>query len=329
MFRQIVFKRNSLVMKKGILCLVLIIMNIGTLLSQFDAQFSQYMFYNSSFNPAAVGEGDMIQITGQHRIQWIGMPNGGQTTVFSINSPLKIEKINQGIGLKFLNDKVGQFTNQTAHLQYAYKMKLGVGTLSVGTDLGFVSIGFHGDSVRNISLGSYHDIAGDIQIPKTSVSGIGFDMSLGLFYSTPKYYGGISFLHLNSPTVNWGENIKFKQTGSLFITGGYNWVLPDTKFVIKPSTLIKTNFSSMQLDLSGRVEYDSKYWGGVSYRFQDAVVLMAGINIAGGLSIGYSYDILTSRIATVSSGSHEVLVSYSFEYIFEKMKSKYKSIRIL
>ena len=316
-------------MKKTVFCLLLVVASIGPVFSQFDAQFSQYMFHNSSFNPAAAGEGDMIQITGQHRIQWVGMPNGGLTTVFSINSPLKIGKVSQGIGLKFLNDKVGQFSNQSVHLQYAYKKRLGEGTLSLGTDLGFESIGFNGDSVRAISLGSYHDIAGDIQIPKTSVSGIGFDMSLGLFYSTPKYYGGISYLHLNNPTVSWGELIKFKQTGSLFITGGYNWALPNTKYVIKPSTLIKTNFSSLQLDLSGRVEYDSRLWGGLSYRLQDAVVLMAGVNIAGGLSIGYSYDIQTSKIATVSSGSHEVMVSYSFEYVFEKTKSKYKSIRIL
>jgi len=316
-------------MKKTVFCLLLVVASIGPVFSQFDAQFSQYMFHNSSFNPAAAGEGDMIQITGQHRIQWVGMPNGGLTTVFSINSPLKIGNVNQGIGLKFLNDKVGQFSNQSVHLQYAYKKRLGEGTLSLGTDLGFESIGFNGDSVRAISLGSYHDIAGDIQIPKTSVSGIGFDMSLGLFYSTPKYYGGISYLHLNNPTVSWGELIKFKQTGSLFITGGYNWALPNTKYVIKPSTLIKTNFSSLQLDLSGRVEYDSRLWGGLSYRLQDAVVLMAGVNIAGGLSIGYSYDIQTSKIATVSSGSHEVMVSYSFEYVFEKTKSKYKSIRIL
>jgi len=316
-------------MKKTVFCLLLVVASIGPIFSQFDAQFSQYMFHNSSFNSAAVGEGDMIQITGQHRIQWVGMPNGGLTTVFSINSPFKIGNVNQGIGLKFLNDKVGQFSNQSVHLQYAYKKRFGEGTLSLGTDLGFESIGFNGDSVHSISLGSYHDIAGDIQIPKTSVSGIGFDMSLGLFYSTPKYYGGISYLHLNNPTVNWGELIKFKQTGSLFITGGYNWALPNTKYVIKPSTLIKTNFSSLQLDLSGRVEYDSRFWGGLSYRLQDAVVLMAGVNIVGGLSIGYSYDIQTSKIATVSSGSHEVLVSYSFEYVFEKTKSKYKSIRIL
>jgi type IX secretion system PorP/SprF family membrane protein len=316
-------------MRKLVLSLLLILVSIGSLVSQFDAQISQYMFHNSSFNPAAVGEGDMIQISGQHRIQWIGMPNGGQTTIFSINSPLKFDKINQGIGFKFLNDKVGQFTNQSVHFQYAYKKKIGAGILSIGTDLGFVSLGFNGDSIHKITLGTYHDISTDPEIPKSSVVGMSFDMSLGLFYSTSQYYGGISYLHLNNPTVNWGDISKFKQNGSLFITGGYKWILPDTKYVVKPSTLIKTDFSSLQFDLSGRVEYDTKYWGGLTYRLEDALVFLAGINMAGGLSIGYSYDLPTSQLLTVSSGTHEILVMYSFEYIFGKRNSKYKSIRIL
>ena len=317
-------------MKKLVLSLLLILVSIGSLLSQFDAQISQYMFHNSSFNPAAVGDGDLIQITGQHRIQWLGMPNGGQTTVFSISSPLKFDKTSQGIGFKFLNDKVGQFTNQSAHFQYAFKKKIGTGTLSIGADLGFVSLGFNGgDSIHKITLGLYHDITSDPEIPKSNVVGMSFDMSLGMFYSTTQYYGGISYLHLNNPTVDWGDRSKFRQTGTLFITGGYNWILPDTKYVLKPSTLIKSDFSSMQVDLSGRLEYDSKYWGGITYRLEDAIVFLAGINIAGGFSIGYSYDLPTTQILAVSSGSHEILVTYSFEYILGKKNSKYKSIRIL
>lgn len=314
-------------MKKVVLSLLLIVISMSPVFSQFDAQLSQYMFHNVSFNPAAVGEDNLIQITGQHRIQWIGMPNAPVTTVFSINSPLKIGNTLQGIGIKFLNDKVGQFSNQSVYLQYAFKKKLGVGVLSLGVDLGFISLGFHGDSVR-IPSGEYHDIS-DPAIPTSSVVGMSFDMNLGAFYSTPLFYAGISYSHLNSPKVTWGQDSVFRPTGSLYLTGGYNWVLPNEKYVFKPSALIKTDMSSYQYDLTGRVEYNNKYWGGLSYRFQDAVIILAGINIAGGLSIGYSYDLPTSQIITASSGSHEIVMRYSFAYIFEKSNSKYKSIRIL
>ncbi len=317
-------------MKKVVLSFILTIVTIGTAFSQFDAQFSQYMFHNSAFNPAAVGEGEMIQTTFQHRIQWIGMPNAGQTTAFSINSPIRIGDTHSGIGLSFLNDKVGQFINQSAHLQYAYKKQIKSGTLSIGAGLGFVNAGFNGgDSIHKVNIGTYYDFENDQVIPKTDVQGIGFDMNVGVYYSTQTYYAGLSYSHLNSPTVLWGETSKFKETGTLYLTGGYNWVLPDTKYVFKPSTLLKTDFTSLQLDISTRLEYDNKYWGGISYRIQDAVVFLAGINAAGGLSVGFSYDLPTSQILAVSPGSIELLISYSFEYVFGQRNSKFKSIRIL
>ena len=322
-------KISMIPMKKVVLPVLLLLVSIGPVFSQFDAQLSQYMFHISSFNPAAVGEGNMIQITGQDRIQWVGMPNAGSTLVCSINSPLKIGKSTNGVGFSFLKDQVGLFTNSSAHLQYAYKKKLGTNVLSIGADLGFASIGFNGDSVRKIPIGEYHNIEGDPVIPKNSVTGMALDINIGAFYSTPTYYAGVSFSHINSPTVNWGDSMKFKPSGTLYLTGGGTVVMADPKFVLKPSTLIKTDFSSFQIDLSARVEYNNKYWGGLSYRLQDAVVVLAGINISGGLSIGYSYDLPTTKIITASWGSHEILVMYSFEYMFGKRTSRYKSIRIL
>ncbi|MEI7504096.1 MAG: PorP/SprF family type IX secretion system membrane protein [Paludibacter sp.] len=314
-------------MKKIVFSVLMIFLCSTSVFSQFDVQLSQYMFHNSAFNPAAVGEDEMIQVTGQYRLQWVGMPNAGKTLLFSINSPLKIGSTLNGVGFKAFKDEVGLFTNTSYLLQYAYKKRMGAGVLSLGADIGVVGLGFHGDSTY-LPESEFHDKA-DMQIPKTSVTGNSLDLNVGLFYSTPKYYAGLSYSHLNNPTVSWTDNIDFAMAGTMYFTGGYNWTLPDSKYVLKPTTLIKTDFTSFQWDASARLEYDNKYWGGLSYRIQDAVVIMAGINISGGLSIGYSYDLPTTQIITVSSGSHEILMVYSFEYVFGKKKNKFKSIRIL
>ena len=319
-------------MRRIFLSILSLFVFVCSVFSQFDVQFSQYMFHQNAFNPAAVGEGEMIQVAGQHRLQWIGIPNAGRTTVFSIHSPLKIDKKFYGIGFKFLNEKIGQFVNQNAHLQLAVKRKLGAGILSLGTDFGFVSIGFNGgsDSIRKISLGDYHDLSGeDPLIPKTIVAGMSFDMTVGAYYSTPSFYTGLSLSHINNPTVEWSDILDFTPSSTLFFTSGYNYSFLNPKYVLKSSTLFKTDFSTLQFDIGSRLEFDNKYWGGISYRIQDAVVFLAGINIEGGLSIGYSYDLPTSQIITVSSGSHEILLVYSFEYVFGKRTNKYKSIRVL
>ncbi len=319
-------------MKKVVLIFLLSIVCISSAFSQFDAQFSQYMLNSTAFNPAAVGGSGLIDVVGQHRLHWIGMPNGGQTTNFCINSPLNIEKSLHGLGVSFYNDKVGQFTNQGVHLQYAYKKKIGTGILSVGPEIGFVSIGFNGDSVQThlVTFGDYHrDITVDGAIPQMPVSGMSFDAGIGAWYSTQKSYIGVSYKHLNQPKVNWGETTEFQQNGLLFFTTGTSFKLPHSKIVIKPSTLFKTDFTTWQCELTARMLYEEKYWGGLSYRFQDALVFLAGINIAGGVSIGYAYDLPTSQIITASSGSHEIVFAYSFAYLFGKKTTKYKSIRIL
>lgn len=317
-------------MKKIVFILILIVC-ISSAYSQFDAQYSQYMLNQTAFNPAAVGESGMIDVIGRHRIQWVGMPNGGRTTNFSINSPLKIQKTNHGLGVSFYNEKVGLFINQGLHLQYAFKQKIGKGVLSIGPEIGYISLGFNGDSVKThpITYGKYHDLTSDGDIPQGAVSGMSFDLGIGAWYSTPKSYIGVSYKHLNQPEVNWGETTGFKQNGLLFFTGGTSTSIADTKIVIKPSTLFKTDFTTWIFDLTGKMEYDDKYWGGLSYRFQDAVVLFGGINIAGGLSIGYSYDLPTTQIINGSTGSHEIVLAYSFAYVFGKKSTKYKSIRFL
>jgi len=321
-------------MKKVLLSILFSLLCIGSVFSQFDAQFSQYMFNPSSFNPAAVGEGDMIQVVGQGRAQYIGMDStilssGASTLNFGINSPIKINNSLHGIGFRVQSDKIGLFDNKMVYFQYAYKKKIGTGIFSIGADIGLISLGFAGSKVTNINLGTYYDFSNDPAVPRTDVSGTSFDMNVGVFYSTPTFYSGISYSHVNSPVVSWSDYSEAKVKGSLYVTGGYLYALPDTKYVIKPSGLFKTDFATSQLDLSSRVEYDNKYWGGLSYRYQDAVVLLAGINMAGGLSVGCSYDIPTSRIITASFGSLELLLTYSFEYVFQKKNSKYKSIRIL
>jgi len=314
--------------------IVLLIFSIACTLpafSQFEAQLSQYMFHPATYNPAAIAEGGMINVTGQHKIQWLGMPGAPQTTFFTINAPLKLSKtVTQGLGIRFLNDKIGAFTNQSAGLQYSFKKNLGKGVLSLGADVGFVSVGFIADSVKKSDINSeYHDFSGDMAIPAADENGMNLDLSFGAFYSAPKYYGGISYVHLNAPAVKLGEKSIFNVHGVMYLTGGYDAAFANPKLLLRTSTLFKTDFTTWQAELSSRLEYDKRFWGGLSYRYQDAVIVLAGLNLTNGFTLGYAYELPTGKMLTVSSGSHELLLSYSFAFDMSKNKNKYKSIRIL
>ncbi|MBN2766639.1 MAG: PorP/SprF family type IX secretion system membrane protein [Paludibacteraceae bacterium] len=318
-------------MKRKLGIFVFLILMSGAVFSQFDAQLSQYMFNNTAYNPAAVGESGMIELAGQHRLNWIGIPNAGATTTFNINSPLKMENSLHGLGLSVQMEEFGFFTNQTFHLQYAYKKRFGEGVFSIGAQAGFVSLTFAGDSVvkHPITIGEYHNFSSDTEIPTGSVVGNSFDAGVGVWYTAKDWYAGLSYLHLNNPSLEWGTNSQFKLGGLMNLSAGMTYKFQDPKYEFKPSMFVKSDFRSFQIDAVSRIEYDQKFWGGLGYRLQDAVILMAGMNIAGGLSIGYSFDVPANRLITGSWGSHEIALVYSFEYVFTKSKTKYKSIRIL
>jgi len=299
--------------------------------AQFDVQMSQYMLNNSFYNPAFIGEGDLVQLTGQIRNQWLGMPNAGVSSIVGANAPIKFGSENFGVGVRLLKDAVGLFTQQNMYTQFAYKKKIEKSMLSFGIDVGIISMGFNGTKVKTNFLpgDDFHSsIASDPLIPKTEVQGTSLDLCIGGLFSTPQYYAGLSVASLNAPVIAW-ENNEIKRQPSFFLTGGYNWTLTDPKYVVKPSMLFKTSLSTYQIDLSARLEYDNKYWGGLSCRVQDAIVVLGGLNLAGGLSVGYSYDLPTTQIISVSSGTHEVFLNYSFAFVTNTRVSKYKSIRYL
>jgi type IX secretion system PorP/SprF family membrane protein len=320
-------------MKRVVLIASILIFLLDSSHAQFDGQVSQYMLNHSGFNPASIGMTGMLDITGQHRLQWLGMPNGGTTTWFTVNTPLNMGGGKHNVGIRFGNDRVGLFTNQGVHAQYAYRLKAGKGNLQLGLQPGFLSVGFRGDSVRmpRNPSSEYHEGGSDPAIPTSVMQGVGFDLTAGAWYTLGNVYAGLSWSHLNAPVISWSEEHDFTPASTVYITAGFTKNLRDPRYVLKPSFLVQTDWLSWLAEVSVLGFIDKQYWGGISYRYASAVVLMGGITIANGLAIGYSFDIPASPIIRGTWGSHEVLLSYQLNINMGGGGSRknYKSIRIL
>jgi len=109
--------------------------------------------------------------------------------------------------------------------------------------------------------------------------------------------------------------------------GGYELEFPNTPGIdILPSILIKTDGGSAQYDLTTLIRFKDQFWGGLSYRYQDAIAVILGFEYKN-FNIGYSYDINTSAIG--SYGSHEIRIGYCFKIEVEKVKKVYRNTRFL
>jgi type IX secretion system PorP/SprF family membrane protein len=73
--------------------------------AQQEVQYSQYMFNMLAVNPAYAGSRDVLSMTGVYRQQWVGIEGAPTTQSFTIDMPVKKEKV--GIGYKHTTTKLG------------------------------------------------------------------------------------------------------------------------------------------------------------------------------------------------------------------------------
>lgn len=297
--------------------------------AQQDPQFSQNMLNHMTVNPAFAGEHGRWMISGIYRNQWQSMDGAPETYAFNVDGPLRIKGVDGGIGLNMMSDKLGMQSNLHLMLNYSYKQTLRLGVLSVGLKMGIVNAKIDGEYYIPSGDG-FTPPADDPALNGTSanISEIMFDMGLGAFLTGKRYYAGLAVSHLTKPDLTIGLTGRFFFTPHMYLTGGYTLpLLP--RWDIQPSVFVKTDFVSAQYSVNANVVFDKKYWGGVSYRYEEALVFMGGLELKNGIMVGYSYDWNISDVGKYTGGSHEVTLSYSFGLELRKRQKIYKSVRFL
>ena len=216
--------------------------------AQYDVNFAHYFDMEPSFNPAAVGKEAKLNVTVAYALDFAGFKHNPQTAYAAADMPFYALKSYHGVGLKFMNDKIGLFTHQQLMAQYAYRFRLFGGRLATGIQLGLLSEDFNG-SKANLEDSS------DPAFATSDISGNGFDLAFGLYYTHGPWYVGLSGQHLTSPTVNLGETNELKIDPSFYLTGGYNIKLRNPFLTIKPSVLVRTDLSAYRADITTRLVY--------------------------------------------------------------------------
>lgn len=306
--------------------------------AQMDIQLSQYWAAPSYYNAGAVGQGDKLNILAGTRQQWIGIEGAPSAFWGRVDMPFKILSSHHGVGITFSSGTEGLFSNMVFGAQYAYKYKIKKSYLCIGVQAGIVNQKFDGTKVE-IPSSDHHTPAGeDEDIPTTEIEGLSFDMGLGIYYVHPYFNVGISVTHLTEPTIRYDDSSGSGQNENgfevfvprqfYFIAGG-NIPLKNPLYEIQPSVMVSTDLNVFTAEATVRLRYNKFFWGGVGYRWNDAVSIMAGAEYKGFI-LGYSYDLPVTAVLKASSGSHEVFVGYSMKLdLSDKNKTKHKSIRIL
>ena len=300
-------------------------------------QISHYMFNTPMFNPGSTGFTNSIVASGIHRQQWYGFEGRPQQTHISVDAPIRA--IRSGVGVNIFNDQIGFFNNTTIQLAYSYQIPFLDGLLGMGINFGINSMGLR---MSDVITPDGQRGSGDPALDNVrDASSILFDVGVGFFFAVrDRYEIGISLGHLNQPIFDdigfnreAGRYYVYRQSRTVNLSGSYNFSLdafPRIDFV--PSALVKSDFTSVQVDISLVGLYNRMFWGGITYRFGDAVILLAGLHLQQfPMQVGIAYDLATNWMFRGSKigGSFEIFARYSFNISADRVPQSHRNSRFL
>ena len=287
---------------KNILRILLIACFANTVSAQQIPLTSQYMFNDYLLNPAIAGSTNYTLFSLTARAQWTGLEGSPKTQFFSGHSKLGKK---MGVGGFVYNDETGPINETGLQLSYAYHL-----TVTDKSRLSFSVAGLIANhSINQVKLKA--EEAGDDALDNLQNNGYVGDINFGILYYSEKYKFGISSSQLLQNRMydgaRSGEHLS-ELARHYNLYGEYSFVASDNIDVV-PSVLVKyVQGAPFQFDINVRGLLKKKYWLGVSYRYNNAIAAMVGLNYKN-LSFGYAYDYTMTDINSFSSGGHEVFLA--------------------
>ncbi|PHS51127.1 MAG: hypothetical protein COB01_11145 [Lutibacter sp.] len=271
------------------------------LFGQQDTQYTQYMYNMNILNPAYAGSKGVTSIGLLGRTQWVGVEGAPQTLTLSLHSPIANQV---GLGFSIIHDEIGPVKEDNVYADFSYTVNTSTeGRLAFGLKAGVTFLG-----VRELTTVDPDPLNDPINIATPN-------FGTGIFYYTDTFYLGLSvpnFLETRHLENDNGQSSSASEKMHFFLTSGYVFEINDNlKF--KPSTMVKAiSGAPVSVDLSGNILIQGKFEFGLSYRLDDSISAIVGVNVSENFRIGYAYDQTVSNFEQLNTGSHEILLLFDF-----------------
>jgi type IX secretion system PorP/SprF family membrane protein len=299
-------------MSKIILITLILIFSTMSIITnaQQAPMYTHYMYNTLAINPAYAGSRDALTITALHRSQWVSFKGAPMTQSLIMHSPLKNNNI--GLGLSASNDRIGPVNNTSIFGSFAYKLILNSKSkLALGINGG---VNILQANLTELELNNQSDPTFQKDINNIITPNIG----VGAYFSQERFYIGLSAPNLLENTYlatdqSNGTQLIAKEQRHYFLTTGSKIQFSEN-LSLKPTTLIKfTPSAPIQADLTASFVIRDQFFIGAMIRSNDAIGVLAGININKQFHLGYSFDLSYGlKSFTYNNGSHEVVLRYDF-----------------
>ncbi len=286
--------------------------------AQQETMYTQYMSNVLSINPAYAGSNDMLSFNAVSRNQWVGINGAPETQTFSVHSP--ITKYRMGLGLSFLKDKIGPISQTGVNIDYSYTIDFDRRRyLAFGLKGG---VNFYAANYTDLELIDQNDYVFQTDQFHRFLPNVG----VGVYYYTERFYAGLSAPKLIENVINphdggFSSEYVNREELHLFLMSGYVF---DVNRILKfkPHFMVKyVQNAPISIDFSAQFLIYDRLWLGAMYRLGDSFGGLMQIQVTNQLKIGYSYDLSVNDLGAFNNGTHEITVSYDFNFGRGRVKS--------
>lgn len=274
----------------------------GSAEAQQLPQLTQYQFNDYVINPAVAGSRPFFEFRSGHRYQWVGITDAPRTFVFSTSTPIAH---NMGVGGYLYTDHVGPTRRSGVQLSYAYHVQLSRSLrLGLAASGGVLQFEVDGSKIE------FHD-AGDPVIDDQLRRDLLADAKFGFYLYSEKFWLGGTVPQLMQNDISFFDNESetlSKLEDHYYGSVGYKWDVSDN-WRITPSVLVKyVEPVPVKIDASLMITFLEQFWIGGTWRSEDAIAAMLGVELGDSFQFGYSYDMTTTNLEKYSNGTHEVML---------------------
>jgi type IX secretion system PorP/SprF family membrane protein len=290
----------------------------GKIFAQQDPQFSHYMYNTVSVNPAYAGSRDVLNITGLHRSQWIGLDGAPTSQTLSMNTPLRNRKM--GVGLSVVNDKIGPLNQTFIYADYSYNVSL-TKTMKLAFGLK-AGVNWFQPKISGLETVQGNDPS---FVNSTLETVVKPNVGAGIYLHSEKFYVGASAPRLMQNKFNLGsgntDTTSVKELRHLFIIAGYIWPV-NRQLKLKPAAQVKM-VQNAPISIDGTLEaiIHDKFSIGAGIRVGDSYYGMVGYQFTNQFRAGFAYDYSSTKLRNVNNGTVELMLSYDFIFNNDKLRS--------
>ena len=307
-------------------------------IAQQRPHYTQYILNNYVLNPALSGIENYADLKLSARDQWVGLKGAPQTFYLTVHAPIGkkdykstatsftvpgenprgqaywenyvASEPHHGVGFSITSDRTGNFTRSTVSASYAYHVGLSATTnIALGLSPGLSRIS------RNVGR---TDFGGGVSVDpaqtnNTAINRFRPDLSAGIWIYSAHYFIGASAQQIIPQRLSFVDDATYNQgrlVPHLFLTAGYRFLIQEDVNALPSVMVKKVAPNKPQVDVNLKLQYRDFLWLGGGVRVGEGYQGMIGMNLGNAVNLGYAYDFTTTKLATASRGTHELILGF-------------------